>query len=245
MKEQDYAINRVQTYNLNSQDIRSITDALKTNKLKFHQFYNTDISGAEQAFLRYLSKFKYIDDKYWELKKLNKTYYDIETFFDPTKSPDAQTAEFPINSISFYNNIKNEAFIYFLKDKNHKYTKDQALQKIKEIYQESINKNKAYLVEDIKINFEFFNTEKDLIIAFFRKILELNTMFLIGFNSMLFDDPYTLNRLIKCLEMSFLLPFPCIQEPQWIPVKLMSMMLVGRTVKYSDKFYNTHHKFFS
>ena len=37
------------------------------------------------------------------------------------------------------------------------------------------NKNKAYLVEDIKINFEFFNTEKDLIIAFFRKILELNT----------------------------------------------------------------------
>ena len=44
----------------------------------------------------------------------------------------------------------NEAFIYFLKDKNHKYTKDQALQKIKEIYQESIDNLENFPEENIK-----------------------------------------------------------------------------------------------
>jgi len=192
-----YNINKIPVYSLTQQQLNSVIESLKKNQLKYHQFYNTDLSGSEQAFLRYLSQYGDIDDKYWELKKLNKTYYDIETFFDPKKAPDAKSAEFPINSISFYNNIENKAFIYFLKDKNHKFNEKEGLEEIWKIYNESISKNKTYEIKDLKIEFKIFNTEKDLITSFFRKILSLSTLFLIGFNSMIFDDPYTLNRLIK------------------------------------------------
>jgi len=199
MKEykKEYKVEKVPLYSLTQQQLNAVIESLKKNQLKYHQFYNTDLSGAEQAFLRYLSKYNDIDEKYWELKKLNKTYYDIETFYDPKKAPDSKSAEFPINSISFYNNIQNKAYIYFLKDKQHKFSEEEGLKEIWKIYNESISQNQTYEVKDLEIEFKLFKTEKDLLIAYFRKVLEINTLFLIGFNSMLFDDPYTVNRLIK------------------------------------------------
>jgi DNA polymerase elongation subunit (family B) len=196
-QENKYQIDKVPTYALQGSDLEKVIESLKLNQLKYHQFYNVDLAANEQAFHKYNALYGDIDEKYWELKKLNKTYYDIETFFDPQKAPDPHNTEFAINSISFYNNIKNTAYIYFLKDKSHKYTEKEALENVWKIYQESIDKNKTYAIKDLKIELKLFNSEKDLIISFFRKLIELNTLFLIGFNSKLFDDPYTINRLIK------------------------------------------------
>ncbi len=192
------AINQ-QSYSLKSNDLKQLIESLNQDQLKFYQFYNTDIDPAMNAFFKYQSEFKKEDDKYWDIKKLNKSYYDIETKFDPQKAPDPKSTEFPITSIAVYNNIENKAFILFLKDKTHAYTKDNLLKEIKNQYDEICQKNKTYIIDDLKIELEIFNMESELIKRFFNLIKELETLFLIGFNSMLFDDPYTINRAFKLL----------------------------------------------
>jgi len=181
--------------------INTLNDYLKTDKLKFHQFYNTDMTPSEQAFYSYLAQFDHYDSINWDKKILNKTYYDIETRFDPKKAPDPINVTFPITSIALYNNILNLARVYFLKDKSSKAHKDLSNEKLKmeieKIYNEKIKENPAYEVQDLKIEVIIFNDEKDLISQYFEDLKNLDTLFLIGFNSSLFDDPYTINRLYK------------------------------------------------
>ena len=184
---------------LNHSDLENIKQNIKENKLKFHQFYNSDFSANEYPFYEYLAKYKELDQKYWESKILNKTYYDIETWFDPLKAPDSKTAEFKITSIAAYNNIQNQAIIFLLKDTKHKKEKNQILDEIKKIYQESIEYNKTYEVPNIDIHLKYYESETNLIIDFFKQVLDWNTLFLIGFNNMIFDDPYTINRLTKLI----------------------------------------------
>jgi len=186
-------------YSITSQDLSSIIEALKTDNLKFYQFYNTEISPNENAFFKYQYKFKKLDDQFWDKKKLNKTYYDIETKFDPKKAPDSKSVEFPITSIALYNNIENKAFILFLKDPKQNFTKEELLKEIKFHYDEACKKNSTYIVENMEIGLEIFNNEIELIKRFFMLVKELNTLFLIGFNSSLFDDPYTINRAYKLI----------------------------------------------
>jgi len=201
MKESVKAID-VQAYTCRTQDLNQIIDSLNQDQLKFYQFYNTDIDPSMNAFFKHQNSFKNLDDKFWDSKKLNKTYYDIETKFDPHKAPDAKTAEFPITSIALYNNIENQAFILFLKDSEHKYSKESLLKEIWDHYNDACQKNSTYLIEDLKIEVEIFNSEIELIKRFFLLVKELETLFLIGFNSALFDDPYTVNRAFKLLGES-------------------------------------------
>ncbi len=191
------AVNQ-QGYSLNSRDLSNLLESLNQNQLKFYQFYNTEIDPAMNSFFKYQSEYKELDDKYWDIKKLNKTYYDIETKFDPQKAPDSKLVEFPVTSIAVYNNIENIAYILFLKDPKHKLPENME-DEINKMYSEIIQENKSYDVKDIKVKLEIFNTEIDLIKRFFILVKELETLFLIGFNSMLFDDPYTINRAFKLM----------------------------------------------
>ncbi len=59
--------------------------------------------------------------------------------------------------------------------------------------------NETYAVEGITIKVETFTEEIELLKRFFRYVLELNTLFLIGFNSSTFDDPYVVNRGINLI----------------------------------------------
>ena len=186
-------------YTLNQRDLSSIIEALDTDNLKFYQFYNTEISPNENAFFKYQNKFKKLDDQFWDKKKLNKTYYDIETKFDPKKAPDPKNTEFPITSISVYNNIENISYILFLKDPKHNFTEKELLDQVWFFYNEACEKNSTYIVKDMQIKVEIFNNEIDLIKRFFLLNKELETLFLIGFNSLLFDDPYTINRAYKLM----------------------------------------------
>jgi len=187
-------------YSLYGDDLKNLINNIKQDNLKFYQFYNTEISPNELAFFKYRSKYQYLDDKNWDKKVLNKTFYDIETFFDPKKAPDPIATPFGINSIAFYNNIKNTCYIYFLRDKDHSkyYQNEKDMEDgIQELYQSLIKDNPTYNIENIKIKVSLFNNEKELLKNYFEKINSLGTLFLIGFNSSRFDDPYTINRLIQ------------------------------------------------
>jgi len=186
-------------YSCRSQDANALIDNLKNNQLKFYQFYNTEISPNEQSFFKYLHEFGDIDSKYWDSKRMNKTYYDIETKFDPEKAPDSKIVEFPITSIALYNNILNKAIILYLKDpEKHKSLEQKSFKNsIINMYQDICKENITYDIPDIEIEVELINTEAKLIQRFFTLVKEIDTLFLIGFNSNMFDDPYTINRAFK------------------------------------------------
>ncbi len=59
--------------------------------------------------------------------------------------------------------------------------------------------NDTYTIKDITIKVRTFKTEAELLQKFFEYVLELNTLFLIGFNSSLFDDPYVVNRGVNLI----------------------------------------------
>jgi DNA polymerase elongation subunit (family B) len=109
-----------------------------------------------------------------------------------------------VNSVAVYNNLKNIAVIFtcpFYKDPvTDKFGKcnitDQAtlLKDVQNIYNELIEENDTYRIDNLKIEVRVFNNEAELLKNFFIFLREVYSLFLIGFNSSLFDDPYVVNR---------------------------------------------------
>ena len=171
--------------------VNTLNDYLEQNKLKFYQFYNTEMTPSEQAFYKYLASYDNHDSIYWDKKILNKTYYDIETRYDPKKAPDPINTTFPITSIALYNNILNRAEIYFLKDNKspaHKNLRQNFKEKVMDIYKEKVKENEGYFINDLEIEVFIFDNENELIESYFEALKNLDTLFLIGFNSSMFDD---------------------------------------------------------
>lgn len=178
---------------LTDQNFYSFTDSIKKDKLKFFQFYNIEIESSEFSFIKYMNTYK--DNL--KPKKLNKTYYDIETFVnengdftDPTKVIEE------INAIALYNNITNVAYglAYVHKSCNiesHEQVKNDALK----IINDKVAENPIYHVDGIKYEILLFDSEKDMLKEFFKLVHSFNTLTLSGFNSHIFDDPYLFNRI--------------------------------------------------
>lgn len=188
----------VKKYNLNptmfDENIFKIfSEHLKKNDLNYSQFYNNEIETDEYSFIEFMKNFQ--DNK--GLKVLNKSYYDIEVYVTEEKFPEPLKADFMVNSIAVYNNIKNEAKIFALV--NDCIIKDQdVLNKgVNELYKSLCQSNNSYQVIDINIELITFNSEKELFIKYHEYMKELGTLMLIGFNSLIFDDPYMMNRGIK------------------------------------------------
>jgi DNA polymerase elongation subunit (family B) len=192
------------SYIINEKDLQKISSALRRGELKFYQFYNTEFSADEYQFQDYMTSFK---EKDAEKKILNKTYYDIEVYFDPEIFPDPEKANYMVNSVAVYNNLDNivVAFVCpFYKDMDtHQnmrcniYDQSSLQTEVEKIYQEMVDINDTYRIENLKIDVRVFSNEKDLLKAFFEYVKYLHTLFLIGFNSSLFDNPYVLNRGLK------------------------------------------------
>jgi DNA polymerase elongation subunit (family B) len=181
--------------------VKKLLGGLRRGDLKFYQFYNIDFSADEYQFQEYMQSFNEGDST---KKILNKSYYDIEVFFDPSIFPDSKKAAYDINAIAVYNNLKNKAVIftcpYFLDPVTKKRGKcnitdqDKMLAGVLDIYDELVKENPTYKVEGIKIEVRSFNSEEELLKNFFIFLREVYSLFLIGFNSSLFDDPYIVNR---------------------------------------------------
>ena len=177
-----------------------ITNKLK-NKIIFpYQFYGTQFSPSDANWMRIREDYNFMKS---QGKKLNKTYYDIETYVKPdhTLTPFTATySYYPVNASAFYNNIKNLAVIPYLRHENHKYTDQELTELVREGYNEICKDNILYSVEGIEIAVKGFDTELELLTFFFESMKNLNHLLLMGFNSGNFDDPYIIKRLKKLNE---------------------------------------------
>jgi len=178
-------------YKLNSGDLYKMMQSLKTGELKFHQFYNLELSPDESEFQDFMTKFKESDPV---KKTLNKSYYDIEVHYDPEVFPDAVRVDYPVNSIAVYNNLLNKAIIYCT-PYNSNITEASVLKTgVQELYNELIKENPVYEVPGMELEIRTFQSEEELLKEFFLDTRSNNPLFLIGFNSSIFDDPYVVNR---------------------------------------------------
>ena len=172
---------------------------LKNGYIKWYQFYGTQLSITENNWLRINDgQLKFVPS---QGKKLNKTYYDIETYvkIDETLTPfDAKHSYYPVNAIALYNNISNTAeIVYWRIPEFHKYNDDDITELVQDTYDELCKTNTTYIVEDMNIVVKSFPNEEQLLIYVFEAFRELGMHILMGFNSGQFDDPYIIKRLKK------------------------------------------------
>ena len=184
-------ISTIAPHPINMDNIKDITNNLKKNVYKFHQFYNLEIEAAEYSFIEYMLLYK--DST--RSKVLNKTYYDIETYVNEDGDfTDPDKADRPVNSIAVYNNIKNIAYVIaYVTDCD--ITDPLIIEEgIRKMFDEKIQENETYNIEGITLDIQIVADEKELLRTYFDIIKSLNTLAVIGFNSNTFDDPYMFNR---------------------------------------------------
>lgn len=181
----------METYALDKNQVHGLMGSLKNGDLKFHQFYNIEFALDEFAFQKFMTTFKEGDPV---KKSLNKTYYDIEVRYDPAVFPDAEKAAYMVNSIAIYNNLANKATIFTV-PKGCNIEDAKTLEDgVKELYQSKCDEKPTYNIPGIQIEVKTFESEIDLLKEFFLELRRLENLFLIGFNSSTFDDPYVVNR---------------------------------------------------
>ena len=181
---------------LDKDGINRLTGAVSRGELEFYQFYNFEFGPDEYNYQQYMTQFTEGDPSQ---KILNKSYYDIEIDFIKEVFPDPEKAAFPVNAIAVYNNIRNEAVIFALPGGCNIKDQDILDKGVNDLYNEICEENETYSIKDIHIKVRTFEKEINLLKAFFEYIRELNTLFLIGFNSSLFDDPYVVNRGVNLI----------------------------------------------
>lgn len=179
---------------INMDNIQEITNNLKKNNYKFHQFYNLEIEADEYSFIDYMLKYK--DST--RAKVLNKTYYDIETYVNEDGDfTDPEKVDRPINSIAVYNNVSNTAYVLAYVTDCDITDPVEIESGIRSLFDEKVAENETYDVKDIILDIRILPDEKTLIKEFFDIVRSQNTLALIGFNSSIFDDPYIFNRAEK------------------------------------------------
>jgi DNA polymerase elongation subunit (family B) len=174
---------------LDKEEVQKLVTSLNRNESKFYQFYNLEFSAEEYQFQDYLRNFK---EGEATKKILNKSYYDIEIHYDPAVFPDADKAAYPINAIAVYNNITNVAKIFTVPFNGE--LAQNLEPEVQKIYWDLVQENSTYDIPNLKIEIECFKDDAELLKSFFLYLRSLNSMFLLGFNSSLFDDPYVVNR---------------------------------------------------
>jgi len=179
---------------ITSDNIQDITNNLKKNNYKFHQFYNLEIEADEYNFIDYMLKFKDSDKS----KVLNKTYYDIETFVNEDGDfTDPQKVKEAVNSIAVYNNVSNIAFVIAFVTECNITDPAEIEAGVRKMFDEKVQENETYNIPDLVLDIRIVPDEKTLIETFFQIVRSQNTLALIGFNSNTFDDPYMFNRTSK------------------------------------------------
>jgi DNA polymerase elongation subunit (family B) len=176
---------------LDQNKLPKLLGALKRDDIKFYQFYNLEFTAPEYQFQDYMLNFKEGDST---AKILNKSYYDIEIKYDPAVFPDAEKAAYMINAIAVYNNLKNEATIFTIPTGCNEEDQETLEIGVNNLYNELCEENATYKVDGIVIKVETFTSEIEMLKRFFTYVRQVNSLFLIGFNSSLFDDPYVVNR---------------------------------------------------
>ena len=171
--------------------------------LKRHDFVNWKAFDDGVKSFKHMRKEIYESDIPAELKVLSQNYYqaippnlhisvyDIEIDYDPAVDfQGAKNPIFPINSISLLNIWENTNYVMAIPPNGER--------------AEDIDANQFLAdMEDIEpLNYptkvEFFNTERELLGRFLDLIEDSDVIS--GWNSEMFDDPYTAKRIEEVLE---------------------------------------------
>ena len=179
-------------------DDQTLIQNLNNGYLEHYNFYNSQFAATENNWIRLKNDFKYFSPK---AKKLNKTYYDIETYvkLDNTYTPfSAKFAYYEINAVAFYNNISNVAeIIYVKRPQFHKLSEEKIETEVVNLFQQKCLEKPDYVIPDLKIKITAFSDELGLLMYLFNAFKETNQHILMGYNSKNFDDPYIIKRLKK------------------------------------------------
>jgi DNA polymerase elongation subunit (family B) len=186
------------------EDLNRIKQDLKDEEIKPYQFYNTLLEPVDFTLQQFKKELNF---KPGVAPIVNTTVYDIEVTEGDLHNvfPDPKEAEFPVDTIVLYNNITNTVYclVRLLPSHLRKYKSDKEnmtfiiTDYIRKEYTRLCKENKGYIIPDIKFETQCFHDDYDLVKRFWELNKELNTLVLVGFNSIGFDDIYMFVRSKK------------------------------------------------
>lgn len=185
-----------------------IESMIKNRKLNYYNFYNSDFSIPNYYSLRYYHDQSY--DNIETAQKLHTVFLDIEVFTDNLGFKEINPAIQPINCITIHSDHTNiyKSF-YLLLDRNYKkfgiedndnFDLPSLLElKSLEFKRRLFEGNYISNEDEIQIELNVYNSEKDLLLDCWKEIHNYDPFILSGFNSDEFDYPYIYYRLVEIL----------------------------------------------
>lgn len=140
-----------------------------------------------------------------EVIQLNKAYFDIEVDTKYMEEDFPKLGECPVNAISYIEERLNKVYVYLLRDKNNPLINEfesningDLFKELKDFIIDNVGgpeKAAKFGVDNLEIEFRFFNKEINLIYDFFKTVNQNIPDFLLAWN-MAFDIPYLIERII-------------------------------------------------
>ena len=197
---------------------------VRSGKFKLNDifFAHPRVFGADMNILNYL-RMEFSNTYLNPVCPITVAYYDIENDIIDAVTDDVNIGESPINVASIYYDANKTVYSFILRNSKNPLI-DQFEQNIFNdyiSYKNKVNqfilsnlgseeKVKKYKLDDIKISVGFFNTELELIIAFFQTLKSLSPDFAVAYNA-----SYDLQYLIARLQSNGGSPLDVISDPEF------------------------------
>lgn len=197
---------------------------IRSGKFKLNDlfFAHPRVFGADMNILNYL-RMEFANTYTNPVCPITVAYYDIENDIIDAVTDDVNIGESPINVASIYYDANKTVYSFILRNPKNPLI-DQFEQNIfndYKVYQDKVNqfilsnlgseeKVKKYKLDNIKISVGFFDTELELIIAFFQTLKSLSPDFAVAYNA-----SYDLQYLIARLQSNGGNPLDIISDPEF------------------------------
>lgn len=168
-------------------------------------FAHPRVFSADMNILNYL-RMEFAETYQNPVCDISVAYYDIENDIIDSLSDEVVIGENPINMASIYFDKTKTLYSFVLRnprnpqieefEKNIKKHFKDYVKKVNDFISSNIGspeKTKKYKLEDLKLSIGFFDTEAELIIAFFNVMKQLSPDFAVAYNSS-YDLPYLMAR---------------------------------------------------
>lgn len=183
-------------------------DNIKTGNYKMNQlfFAHRRVFAADMNILNY-TRSVFAERYKNPVCPITIAFFDIETDMTYSIHDEPEIGECPVNAISIYYNKTNTVYDFLLRNNKNPLIKkletkmnknfDGYKQKMRDYILKdlgSIDKVKKYRLENVELSVGYFNTELEMILAFFDLLHKLDPDFAVAYN-IAFDLPTLLKRL--------------------------------------------------
>ena len=183
-------------------NIKSMNKSENRKLHTIHEIFRSDISIED--YYRFIFSKQYTNN----ITKLNKAFFDIEVDTRWMAGSFVEMGECAVNAIAFHDERTNDLISFLLRDNRNpqiqEFEDNIRSGKIgkKEVHEFLLNASggkKQYLrykLDQINVQFRFFDDELELIRNFFNTVHEYSPDFIIGWNGSGFDLNYLINRIM-------------------------------------------------